>query len=113
MKQIWIGIGIFAGVLVIGLAGYLGFHSSSPQASPKVQAPQTAPVTRCDVTQTVAAPGSVANFQEAVIQMPFNGTLTEIDVQAGEAVRKARPWRNLMRPIRNLPWRPPKWIWPS
>jgi HlyD family secretion protein len=90
MKRIWIGIGIFTGVIVIGLAGYLGFHASSPQASPKAQAPQTAPVTRCDVTQTVAAPGSVANFQEAVIQMPFEGKLTEIEVQAGDIVKKGQ-----------------------
>jgi HlyD family secretion protein len=90
MKRIWIGLGILAGTIVIGLAGYLGFRSNNPQASTKVQAPQTAPVTRCDVTQTVAAPGSVANFQEAVIQMPFDGKLTEIDVQAGDTVKKGQ-----------------------
>jgi RND family efflux transporter MFP subunit len=90
MKRIWIGIGILSGAIVIGLAAYLGFRSSSPQASPKVQIPQTAPVTRCNVTQTVAAPGSVVNFQEAVIQMPFDGKLTEIDVQAGETVNKGQ-----------------------
>jgi RND family efflux transporter MFP subunit len=90
MKRIWIDIGILAGVIVIGLAGYLGFRRSRPQASPTAQAPQTAPVTRCDVAQTVAAPGSVANFQEAVIQMPFDGKLTGIDVQAGDTVRKGQ-----------------------
>ena len=75
---------------MIGLAGYLGFRSNSPKSSTGVQAPQTATVTRCDVTQTVTAPGSVTNFQEAVIQMPFDGKLTEIDVQAGDTVKKGQ-----------------------
>ena len=90
MKRIWILIGIILGIIVIGLAGYLGFHSNNPKASSDVQVPQTATVTRCDVTQTVTAPGSVTNFQEAVIQMPFDGKLTEIDVQAGNTVKKGQ-----------------------
>jgi len=87
MKRIWIVIGIIVGVIVIGMAGYLGFSSSSPKASSGVQAPQTATVTKCDVNQSVTAPGSVVNYQEAVIQMPFDGKLTEVEVQPGDTVK--------------------------
>jgi multidrug efflux pump subunit AcrA (membrane-fusion protein) len=87
MKRIWIVVGIIVGVIVIGMAGYLGFSSSSSKASSGVQAPQTAIVTKGDVNQSVTAPGSVVNYREAVIQMPFDGKLTEVEVQPGDTVK--------------------------
>ena len=87
MKRIWIVVGIIMGVIVIGMAGYLGFSSSNPKASSGVQAPQTATVTKCDVNQSVTAPGSVVNYQDAVIQMPFDGKLTEVEIQPGDTVK--------------------------
>jgi multidrug efflux pump subunit AcrA (membrane-fusion protein) len=55
-----------------------------------VQAPQTASVTRCDVLQSVTATGNVVNFQEAVLQMPTTGKLTEIFVQPGDNVKSGQ-----------------------
>ena len=91
MKRIWIVVGILTGVIVIGIVGYLGFRNNNPKSSSGVQAPQTATVTVCNVEQSVTAPGSVINFQEAVIQMPFDGKLTEIDVQPGDTVKTGQP----------------------
>jgi len=86
MKRIWVMLGILSGVIVIGTAGYLGFRSNSKTPT-SIQAPQTTTVSRCDVQQSVTAPGSVVNFQEDVIQMPFDGKLTGVFVQAGDTVK--------------------------
>ena len=90
MKRIWIVVGIIAGVIIVGMAGYFGFRNNSPKSSPAVQAPQTASVTRCDVLQSVTATGNVINFQEAVLQMPLDGKLTEVFVQPGDSVKSGQ-----------------------
>ncbi len=70
---------------VIGAAGYFGF-SGSVQASPTPPPPQTAAVTKCDVQQTVEAPGTLANTSLTQILMPTDGTLVQVLVQAGDHV---------------------------
>jgi multidrug efflux pump subunit AcrA (membrane-fusion protein) len=72
-------------ILVIGAAGYYGY-SASAQEEPTPQAPQTAPVTICDVQQTVEAPGELENTSETQLLMPVDGLLSEVLVQAGEHV---------------------------
>jgi membrane fusion protein, macrolide-specific efflux system len=72
-------------VLVIGAAGYYGF-SASAQEQPTAQAPQTAAVTKCDVQQTVDAPGELDNTSETQLLMPVDGNLSEVSVQAGDHV---------------------------
>jgi len=86
MKRIWIMLGIILGIIVIGGVGYLGFRSSKPKAQTAPQAPQTVSVTRCDVEQSVTAPGTVANFQVTDIGMPVDGTLDKILVRPGDKV---------------------------
>jgi multidrug efflux pump subunit AcrA (membrane-fusion protein) len=73
-------------VLAVGAAGYYGF-SSSAQEPPTPEAPQTVPVTKCDVQQTVTAPGALHNTSETLILMPTDGTLSEVLVHAGDRVR--------------------------
>ena len=72
-------------ILVIGAAGYYGFSSSAkePSAPPT---PQTAAVARCDVQQTVEAPGTLSNTSETQILMPVDGTLSDVFVKAGDSV---------------------------
>ena len=72
-------------LLVIGAAGYYGF-SASAQEPPRPQAPQTAPVTTCDVQQSVEAPGELDNTSERQLLMPVDGPLAEVLVQAGDRV---------------------------
>ncbi len=72
-------------LLAIGAAGYYGF-SSSAQAKPTPQAPQTSAVAKCDVKQTVEAPGTLNNTSETQILMPVSGTLPLVNVRAGESV---------------------------
>ncbi|HEX2698551.1 MAG TPA: efflux RND transporter periplasmic adaptor subunit [Anaerolineales bacterium] len=74
-----------AAVLVVGAAGYYGFSSSAQQPSTP-QVPQTMAVTKCDVKQTVTAPGALENISETQILMPVNGTLTQVMVRAGDSV---------------------------
>ncbi len=86
MKRAWIILGIILGLAVIGVAGYLGFRSSKPEVAETPQAPETVAVTRCDVEQSVTAPGSVVNVQETTIEMPVDGKLAQILVQPGDVV---------------------------
>ncbi|HEX9385283.1 MAG TPA: efflux RND transporter periplasmic adaptor subunit [Anaerolineales bacterium] len=72
-------------MLVIGAAGYYGFAASA-QEQPTPQAPQTATVTKCDVQQTVDAPGELDNTSETQLLMPVDGKLSQVSVQAGDYV---------------------------
>jgi RND family efflux transporter MFP subunit len=72
-------------MLIVGAAGYYGF-SSSAQEQPTPEPPQTATVTKCDVQQTVEAPGDLDNTSETQILMPVDGRLLQVAVQAGDSV---------------------------
>ena len=85
MKSRTIAIISIIAILIVGAAGYYGF-SSSVQEQPTAPAPQTAPVTKCDVQQTVEAPGTLSNTSETQILMPMDGTLSEVLVKAGDIV---------------------------
>ncbi len=76
---------LLVGLLIVAGAGYLGFaRSAEPQATPP--APQTTPVTKCDVLQTVEAPGKLENTSEMPILMPADGSLSDVLVRAGQPV---------------------------
>ena len=73
------------GILVISAAGYFGFSTSkTPEATPT---PQTVSVTKCDVEQTVTAPGNLVNVNEADVQMPTTGRIASVKVREGDQVR--------------------------
>jgi len=73
------------GILVISAAGYFGFSTSkTPEATPT---PQTVSVTKCDVEQTVTAPGNLVNVNEADVQMPTTGRIANVKVRMGDNVR--------------------------
>jgi len=74
----------FVGVLIISAAGYFGFSSSKvPEATPT---PQTVSVTRCDVEQTVTAPGNLVNVNQAEVNMPTDGRIASVNVRVGDKV---------------------------
>jgi len=87
MKRIWIVLGILLGVVVILGVGYLGFRSSKPESPIIPKAPDTVKVSRCDVDQSVTAPGTVSNNNEIAIDMPVDGKLDEILVRLGDTVK--------------------------
>jgi multidrug efflux pump subunit AcrA (membrane-fusion protein) len=72
---------------VVGLAGWLGFRTSGAQAQETPPAPSTVAVTRCDVEQSVTAPGSLVNTRQSTVEMPAAGRLGEIRVRAGDVVQ--------------------------
>jgi len=73
------------GILIISTASYLGFSTSkAPEATP---APQTVAVTKCDVEQTVTAPGNLVNVNQADVQMPTTGRISVVKVRVGDHVR--------------------------
>lgn len=76
------------GLLIISTAGYLGFSTTeTPAPTPT---PQTVAVNRCDVEQTVTAPGNLVNVNQADVQMPATGRLSAINVRVGDSVRKGQ-----------------------
>jgi RND family efflux transporter MFP subunit len=86
MKRIWIVLGILLGVAVIAAAGYFGFRSSRPEVTETPNAPDTVAVSRCDVSQSVTAPGTVVNRQETAVRVPVTARLDEVLVRPGETV---------------------------
>ena len=73
------------GILIVSAAGYLGFSTSkTPEPTP---APQTVSVARCDVEQTVTAPGNLVNVNQAEVKMPTEGRLSEVNVRLGDSVK--------------------------
>ena len=65
-------------ILIISTAGYLGFSTNKPpEATPT---PQTIAVTKCDVEQTVTAPGNLVNVNQADVQMPTTGRIANVKV---------------------------------
>jgi RND family efflux transporter MFP subunit len=75
---------------LISSAGYLGFRSSRAEEPEVVEAPPTVAVTRCDVEQTVTAPGNLVSTRQATVQMPVDGSLAEVLVSPGEAVTEGQ-----------------------
>ena len=72
------------GILIVSGAGYLGFSTTkTPEATPT---PQTVSVTRCDVEQTVTAPGNLVNVNQAEVTMPTAGRLSAVNVRVGDSV---------------------------
>jgi len=95
MKRIWIVFSIIAGVIVIGGVGYLGFRSSKPEPQAAPKAPDTVTVNRCDVEQSVTAPGSVVNREKVTFTMPLTGKIIEIPVRPGDKVQAGDVLANL------------------
>ena len=71
---------------LIGAAGYFGFATSTPPTPTAPPAPKTVAVTKCDVEQTVTAPGILVNTSETTVKMPVNGKLATVLVKPGDHV---------------------------
>lgn len=79
---------VIVGVLVISSAGYFGFATTQqPEPTPT---PQTVTAGRCDVEQTVTAPGNLENVGSANVNIPTTGRLSHIYVRAGDAVQNGQ-----------------------
>ncbi|HKG54358.1 MAG TPA: efflux RND transporter periplasmic adaptor subunit, partial [Anaerolineales bacterium] len=80
-------VALFAlvGIVVISAAGYFGFASSkTPEPTPT---PQTVSVAKCDVDQTVTAPGNLVNVNQSDVNMPVEGRISKVNVRVGDKVR--------------------------
>ena len=85
------GIMILVGLVVLALvggAGYFGFRTTQPSAVPPPNAPQTVPVTRGDVCQTVSAPGQLVTTRQADLALDVGGRLDESPVRPGDRVQE-------------------------
>jgi RND family efflux transporter MFP subunit len=65
--------------------------ATAPEATPAVSVPvRVAAVARRTLAETVAAPGHTASLAQQKIKAPFAGTLTELTVTDGDAVRSGQ-----------------------
>ncbi len=90
MKRRWITGLVLCGVILMGGAGYWGFHSQ-PEEKNTAQAatsPPTIEASRGDVIKSIIAPGILVNTSEIDIVSPLNGLVEEVYVRAGDAVKK-------------------------
>lgn len=71
---------------VIGGAGYAGFVRSIPPNPTPPPAPKTVSVEKCNVEQTVTAPGRLVNTSEEMVKMPVQGKLAKVLVEPGDLV---------------------------
>lgn len=74
-------------LILVSAAGYWGYKTSAPVAPTAPPAPKTVEVTRCDVEQTVSAPGRLVNTLETSIKMPVEGKLEKVLVKPGQPVK--------------------------
>jgi len=86
MKRIWIVLGGFMGlILVVGVFGFQQFYQGI-QDDPIQETWEMISVVRCDISQTVTAPGKTVHTHEEVVVMPIMGLLAEINVLPGDYV---------------------------
>ena len=71
---------------IIGGAGYAGFVSSKPPKPTPPPTPKTVSVEKCNVEQTVTAPGRLVNTSEEMVKMPVQGKLAKVLVEPGDFV---------------------------
>ncbi|UCH61231.1 MAG: efflux RND transporter periplasmic adaptor subunit [Anaerolineales bacterium] len=90
MKRGWIFLSL---LLVAGLvisAGYMGFQNGQPESQLTSSVPNTIPITTCDVTQSVTAPGTLVNTREVAVEMPMTAQLGEVLVRPGDFVQEGQ-----------------------
>jgi multidrug efflux pump subunit AcrA (membrane-fusion protein) len=78
------------GIVSVLAAGFLGFQGAQAQKDDEAQKPDTIPVSRGDVQQTVDAPGRLVSTREVLLGMATNGPVAKINVQPGHAVSRGQ-----------------------
>ena len=84
----WLNFGLLALAGVIGLVAYL-VVSSAPASTASSVVQQTGTVKRGVVLSSVSATGSVAAAKDLTLNFQSSGTLTHVDVKAGQHVTRS------------------------
>jgi len=87
MKRWMIVLLAVLAIVLVGSAGYWGFAGTQAAGDP-TPAPQTVPVTRGDVQQTVSAPGQLVTTLQVDLAVEAGGTLEELLVRPGDSVQQ-------------------------
>ncbi len=87
MKRGWLALLVVPAVAVVAGAAYLGLQSGQAQNNPAAPPPQTVPVTRGDVVQSVAAPGELEATRQQELVFTTTGQLATLNVRPGDAVQ--------------------------
>lgn len=88
MKRWLIMLSTVLAIAMVGGAGYLGFRSTQAEGEATPPPPQTVPVTRGDVQQTVSAPGHLVTTRQVDLAMEASGKLAEVTVRPGDSVQQ-------------------------
>jgi RND family efflux transporter MFP subunit len=95
MKRWGITLLIALAVILIGGAGYLGFHATQTEGEATPPPPQAVPVTRGDVEQTVSAPGKLVATRQVNLALEVGGQMAEVTVRPGDSVHQGDALANL------------------
>lgn len=88
--RILIGLGVVA---LVGGAGYLGLNSRKPAAVDAT--PNTVRVDRCDVEQSITAPGVVQAVYQQAVEIPVESRIDKFLVAVGQQVQVGQPLARL------------------
>ncbi len=86
MKRWQIGLIAITAILLILGAGYLGLREPAAADSGQLEIPDTVPVTRGDVRQTVTAPGELIATKIMNLTASASGPVAEVNVLPGAVV---------------------------
>lgn len=90
MKRGWIFPSLLLVTSLVVGAGYLGFRNGQPESQLTSSVPDTIPITTCDVTQSVTAPGTLVNTREVAVETPMTAQLAEVLVRPGDFVQEGQ-----------------------
>ena len=85
----WLNLGLLALAALIGIVSYL-VVSSAPASDASSVVQQTGTVKRGVVLSSVSATGSVVAAKDLTLNFQSSGTLTHVDVKAGEHVTRGQ-----------------------
>jgi HlyD family secretion protein len=88
MRRLLIPFAALVAIALIGAAGYWGLQAGQAQNQPASPPPQTLPVTRGDVQQSVAAPGQMECTEQVQLAVATSGQVAKINVRPGDSARE-------------------------
>src|SRR3972149_4442309 len=84
-KKVWIVLG---GLVALVVIGFVVVRTTAPSASAQGTTAQLGRVTQATLSQTVDSSGSVTPESEVALSFGASGTVSKVNVQPGDRVKK-------------------------
>lgn len=97
MRKLRFVLAVTAALALVGAAAWFGWSGARPKASAQQRKPQTVPVTRGDVQQSVSAPGRLEATRKVSLSFRAAGTIDSLRVRVGDKLRRGQTVATLDR----------------